>query len=299
MAAHIPVLKDEVIEGLALTPDAKVIDCTLGGGGHAHAILALLGPDATYLGMDADTEAIRQAESLKTSDATVRLVTGNFSEIRSVAEAEGITAADAILADLGWRSDQFTDSGKGFSFTADEPLLMTYGDHEQYLFTAHDIVNDWEEESIADVIYGYGEERFARRIARAIVTARETAPIATAKQLAEIVKVAVPAPFRNRRIDPATKTFQALRIAVNDEFKVLRTLLEDAPQLLAPAGRMAVISFHSLEDRIVKHTFRDLAATDSFRLITKRPITATDEELSENPRSRSAKLRIIERITPS
>jgi 16S rRNA (cytosine1402-N4)-methyltransferase len=295
MAEHIPVLKDEVIEGLALLQDAVVIDCTLGGGGYARDIIARLRANGTYVGIDADRSAIADAAALG-RDAVPRVILkhGNFRRLTEIAAEEGIAKADAIVADLGWRTDQFTGGGKGFSFTADEPLLMTYGDPERYTFTAADIVNEWEESSIADVIYGYGEERYARRIARAIIAAREIKPIRTGRELADIVTRAVPK-GRFGRIHPATKTFQALRIAVNDELEALRTLIAASLSLLRPHGRLAIVSFHSLEDRIVKQQFKDAEVQGFARRITKRPITATHDELLRNPRARSAKLRIIER----
>ena len=297
MALHIPVLKREVVEGLAIKDDAVVVDCTVGGGGHAEAILARLSARGAFIGIDADPHAIEAAEHLKTAAADVRLVNANHSDLSAILAREGIGTVDAILADLGWRSDQFIDSGKGFSFTTDEPLVMTYGNPETYVFTAHDIVNDWEESSIADVIYGYGEERFARRIARAIVATREDHEIVTARELAEIVSKAMPPPMRHGRIHPATKTFQALRIAVNDELTVLKNLLKDGMVALNPGGRMAIISFHSLEDRIVKQFFQNESTTGNGCILTKKPITATREELQANPRARSAKLRIIEKAT--
>lgn len=291
---HIAVLTDEIVSGLNLRTDSVVIDCTLGSGGHADAILAKLGTGGTYVGIDVDATAIDALGRLHDADATVHLANDNFRNVKDVAASLRITP-NAILADLGWRSEQFMGSGKGFSFNTNEPLSMTYGDPEHYPFTARDIANDWEEESIADIIFGYGEERFARRIARAIVEARREAPIETSEELAAIVSQAVPAPFRYGRIHPATKTFQAFRIAVNDELGALRQLLSDGFELLAPLGRMAIISFHSLEDRMVKQHFAHLAHDQHATIITKRPLTASREELSANPRARSAKLRIIEK----
>lgn len=299
---HTTVLLKEAVAGLAFTKDAVVIDATLGHGGHASAILEKLGTGGVLLAIDADVVAVQQFQSvLPSHHASVQLATGNFKDVASIAAAHNIEYADAILADLGWRMEQFGGSpeeggGKGFSFSADEPLAMTYGDPKTYPFTAYDIVNEWHEEDIANVIKGYGEDRFARRIARAIVTAREVAPITQAAQLADIVKAAVPGAHRHGRIHPATKTFQALRIAVNDELDALRTFIDSSVALLAPHGRLAIITFHSIEDRIVKHTFRSLEQSETVRRITKKPITASAEELHTNPRARSAKLRIIERI---
>jgi 16S rRNA (cytosine1402-N4)-methyltransferase len=203
---------------------------------------------------------------------------------------------DAILADLGWRTDQFTDGGKGFSFNAEEPLLMTYGDPDKYIFTAHDIVNSWEEENIADVLYGYAEERHSRRIAKAIVEARNKSEIKTANQLAKIINDAVPGFYKSGRIHPATKTFQALRIAVNDEFGTLEKFISSALDSLTEDGVLAIISFHSLEDRIIKLRFREAVKTGNYILVNKKPVSASREELLQNPRARSAKLRVIKKL---
>lgn len=296
METHISVLTEEIVRELNLTPDATVVDCTFGSGGHAEAILKKLDRRGTYIGIDVDQTALAARESLTAHPASVRLVCGNFRNIAEILKTEDVTAPDAILADLGWRSEQFAEGGKGFSFNTDEPLLMTYGNPEGHTFTASHIANEWEEESIADIIYGYGEERFARRIARAIVEAREEGEIKTSGQLADIVTHALPTAFRHRRIHPATKTFQAFRIAVNDELGALKELLQDGIELLSPGGYMAIITFHSLEDRIVKHYFASQAHDQKVRLITKKPITASEKELIANPRARSAKLRVIEKL---
>ena len=292
--AHKTVLKEEAITALALTPSSSVVDCTLGAGGHARRILDVLNESGQFIGFDRDASSIASNQELLNAKAQVELIEANFAKIKSELTKRSVTPT-AILADLGWRSEQFEGGGKGFSFLHDEPLLMTYGDPEQYDFTARDIVNEWDESSIADIVFHYGEERSARRITSAIVTARETAPIETSTQLADLITQAVP-PFRRRqRIHPATKTFQALRIAVNDELSVLKTLLEDGFDLLAPGGRMAIITFHSLEDRIVKQYFKSLAGEGLGELPHRKPVTANEEELAENPRARSAKLRTIEK----
>lgn len=290
---HIPVLLEETVSVLGLSPDSVVFDCTLGGGGHGRNILKLLGKSGTYVGIDADPVAVEAADL--SGEATIHLVNDNFANLTVIAENLKLQP-DAILADLGWRSDQFEAGGKGFSFSKDEPLLMTFGDPAKHIFTAEDVVNDWEESSIADIIYGYGEERYARRIARKIIEKREEGRIETSVQLAEIVASAVPGFYRRGRINPATKTFQAIRIAVNDELGTLKTLLQDGFDLLKPGGRLAIISFHSLEDRIVKQFFNQLAIEGTALKIIKKPIVATDVERDENPRSRSAKLRVIEKI---
>jgi 16S rRNA (cytosine1402-N4)-methyltransferase len=294
---HITVLLKEGVDALALKSDSVVLDATHGAGGHASSICEVLGPKGIYIGLDADQAALSNSPLKNHSTGPdIHLVHSNFANIVDVLSSLHITQVDGILADLGWRTDQFTDGGKGFSFSADEPLMMTYGDPEAYTFTAFDIVNEWDEENIADIIYGYGEERQSRRIARAIVEARKSESITTAKQLALIIEKALPSFARKAKINPATKTFQALRIAVNDELGALESFIASASAVLSPQGRLAIITFHSLEDRIVKLRFRDLAQSGKFSLVTKKPITATFEELSNNPRARSAKLRIIEKL---
>jgi 16S rRNA (cytosine1402-N4)-methyltransferase len=297
---HITVLEDEAVAQLNLKKDSVVVDCTLGSGGHAKKIISHLGKKGVYIGIDIDESAIEQAKkSLATEGTNVRLVEGNFRTLAELVQNEGYEKVDAILADLGWRMEQFageTPMPRGFSFKKDEPLHMTFGNPKNYAFTAYDIVNDWEEEDIANVIFAYGEERYSRRIAKAIVGARELAPITSSLALAEIIEKATPLVYRKSKTHPATKTFQALRIAVNDEFDALRDLLLFGFELLAPKGRMAIISFHSLEDRIVKETFKTFTRDQKGVLVTKKPLSPTKEELQKNPRARSAKLRTIEKI---
>lgn len=291
---HIPVLLEETVAALALKPDSIVVDCTLGGGGHGRRILEALGPAGIYVGIDADPAAVAAAEPLKNNAATVHLVNDNFVNLAGVLRSLKL-APTAILADLGWRSDQFEAGGKGFSFAKDEPLIMTFGDPSKHVFTAADIVNDWEESSIADILRGWGEERFAGRIARAIVSARGRGRIERSTELAEIVSAAVPGFYRRGRLHPATRTFQALRIAVNDETGALQKLLQDGFDALSSGGRFAIISFHSLEDRPVKQFFNQKVRAEEAQPITKKPIVASAAELQNNPRARSAKLRVIER----
>lgn len=294
---HITVLKKEAVQLLSLRANSVVIDATYGAGGHAQEICAVLKPAGTYIGIDADKTALEDSFLHKQKTGPkYHLVNDNFANLSTILSSLHIEKVDAVLADLGWRTDQFQSGGKGFSFSSDDPLHMTYGNNEAYLFNAHDIINSWAEEDIANVIYGYGEERYSRRIAKAIVTARKVKKIATAIELAKVVADSVPASYRNGKTHPATKTFQALRIAVNDELKVLETLLETAPKLLSKQGVLAIISFHSLEDRQVKLAFRELVKTGNYELINKKPIVATREELMENPRARSAKLRAIQKI---
>lgn len=295
---HVTVLKQELIEQLNLTPGGCVVDATLGSGGHASAALVAMGGEGTLIGFDADPAAIARNQDLRARfpRATVHLINRNFSELPEVLATLGFDAVDAVMADLGWRSEQFSSAEgqpRGFSFNADEPLLMTFGNPAAYAFTVADIVNDWDEVDIANVIFGYGEERAARRIAAAIVRARSKNPIRTANELASIIEATLPRGAR--KVHPATKTFQALRIAVNDEFAVLESLLAGAINSLRLRGRLGVITFHSLEDRIVKHTFRDWVHDQRAVLVHKKPIVPTQLELRQNPRSRSAKLRCIEK----
>jgi 16S rRNA (cytosine1402-N4)-methyltransferase len=292
---HITVLREEGVEALNIKPDSIVADATLGAHGHADLILSKLAKKGTFIGIDADPLAIENATLDLNGEAKIILSVGNFREINSILDAHAIEKVDAILADLGWRMEQFSGNGKGFSFQVDEPLVMTYGDSALYPFTARDIVNEWEEESIDNILEGYGEERFHGRIARNIVEARTTTPIETTHDLVEIVKRAVPAFYRNGKINPATRTFQALRIAVNDELRALEDFLKKSVERLEEGGRLAVITFHSLEDRIVKHTFRTFAHDGRGIVITKKPILPTREEIIKNPRSRSAKLRIFQK----
>ncbi len=296
---HITVLEHEAVDLLGLKKDSVVVDCTLGSGGHAKYIQTILGEKGHYIGIDADPTAITANEELKNSSvAKVTLLKANFRDIDQVLLTAGESEVDAILADLGWRMEQFsgsTDLPRGFSFQSDEPLHMTFGEPSSHPFTAYDIVNDWAEEDIANVIYAYGGEGFSRRIATAIVAARKNSPIERASQLAEIVEESVPAFYRRQKTHPATKTFQGLRIAVNDELDALSELISKGFSSLKSGGRLAIITFHSLEDRIVKHSYRNLVSDQKAVLVNKKPIVPSPEELSTNPRSRSAKLRVIEK----
>jgi 16S rRNA (cytosine1402-N4)-methyltransferase len=290
--SHITVLQEEAVSGLTLSSTDTVVDATFGGGGHARAIIESLDEQGCYIGIDADATALKD-QTFPEARCAIHLVHDNFKHITTITRSLHINHIDAILADLGWRMDQFTDGGKGFSFMKDEPLAMTYGEPDSYDFTAYDIVNSWEESSIADIIYAYGEERASRRIAKAIVDARKAGPIETTLALAELIKQALPKNALYKKVHPATKTFQALRITVNDELGVLEQFLKDSFALLSSGGRLAVITFHSLEDRMVKQYFRTLTDAGLAERTTKKPITASAEELAKNPRARSAKLRII------
>ena len=291
-ALHAPVL---VAETLALLEPARgglFVDCTLGLGGHSRALLD--GGAERILGLDRDSTALElAAANLASYGDRVELVHSDYRDLPQVLDARGIATVAGALADLGVSSMQLGE-GRGFSFQRDAPLDMRMDRSRPP--TAADLIADADEEDLANVIFQYGEERYSRRIARAIVQARAVAPVATTGQLATLVRRAIPV-RGHQRIDPATRTFQALRIWVNRELDGLDGFLESAVQRLAAGGRLAVIAFHSLEDRIVKHTFRAIAhAETAIRILTKRPIEAGDDEVARNPRARSAKLRAIERL---
>ncbi len=288
---HQSVLLHEAVDALCILPEHTVLDATVGGAGHTKALAALLSGEGTIVGLDADSAAIDRArEALVGVRPRVRLAVANFRTAGSTLPKLGVRTLDRALFDLGWSAFQL-DAGRGFSFSADEPLLMTYSAHpEGDAMTAWQIVNEWDESSIADVLYGWGEERFARRIARAIVAQRSIGEIMTARQLADVIAHATPR-WYGRGKNPATKTFQALRIAVNDEYQALREGLEGVRALMEKGGRIAVITFHSGEDRIVKHLFAEWAKEGYGTLLTKRPLLPSEHEVAHNPRARSAKLR--------
>ena len=294
---HAPVLLDEVVRMLAPSGRRAIVDCTVGLGGHAEALITAAGDQAQLIGIDADeTNLLSVRRRLSRFGERVRLFHANFTELSAVLDEVGLPAADIIFADLGLASTQLDDPRRGFSFTSDGPLDMRMDSRIRR--TAADLVNTLGEKDLADLIYTYGEERYSRRIARAVAAARKEQRIETTAQLARIVQRAYPRPTKRTRrgVHPATRTFQALRIAVNDELANLDRLLSMLPGVLVSGGRAAIISFHSLEDRRVKRTFADLAGGGRVRLLTKRPITPSPEEVGVNPRSRSAKLRGIERI---
>ncbi len=299
---HRAVLLNETIEGLNLYEDAVVLDGTFGGGGHSAEICKKY-KGVKIIAIDQDKSAWKKAESkFKDLDCKISFHNANFRDLDQVVEkvypsqAGGYKVIDGIILDLGLSSDQLGNSGRGFSFMKDEPLLMTMKENPQrYDLTACDAVNTWSEENLADVIYGYGEERFSRRIARAIVEARKETPVATTFDLVKIIERSVPVAYRRGRLHFATKTFQALRIAANDELGALQTGLEKGFESLKKGGRISVISFHSLEDRIVKKFFKKKEQEGEAKLINKKPILASEKEIKDNPRSRSAKLRILEK----
>ena len=290
---HEPVLVAETLELLQAERGGLFVDCTVGLGGHSRALLEA--GAARLIGLDRDPDALRMAsEALSAFGDRVELVHADYRELERVLDDRGISAVAGILADLGVSSMQLDGEGRGFSFRRDEGLDMRM-DRSQGP-TAADLLASVGEEELADVIFQYGEERFSRRIARGIVNERRTQPVTTTGRLAQIVRRAVPRKGY-QRIDPATRTFQALRIWVNRELEGVEQFLVAAVRRLLAGARLAVISFHSLEDRIVKHTFRALERGEvAVRILTKRPIEPTEEETARNPRARSAKLRAIERL---
>lgn len=295
-ARHDSVLMQEVLEALAVAPGDTVVDATLGGAGHFKELLAALGEGGVIVGIDADPAAVERGRAVYALDRrperpVAHLVNDNFRNLARVLKRVGIGHADKMLFDLGWSGYQIA-APRGFSFQKDEPLYMTYGEGGE---TAADIVNSSSEEELADIIFTYGEERFARGIARAIVAARSKERILTTDALVAAIKAGTPAWYHERKIHPATKTFQALRIAVNDEIGSLREGLSAALTTLAPSGRLAVISFHSIEDRVVKNILRDAEQAGLGSLSPKKPIAPSRAEILANRRARSAKLRVFER----
>jgi 16S rRNA (cytosine1402-N4)-methyltransferase len=293
MSAHVPVLVGEVVQQLELSRGGVFVDGTVGLGGHTRALLE--GGATRVIGFDRDAEALMIARSaLAGYGDRVELVHADYREAGAELDRRGLGEVDGVLADLGVSSMQLDDESRGFSFRTDAALDMRMDRSRGE--TAADLVRDLSEAELADVIFTFGEERFSRRIARAIVRAREEAPVTTTGRLASLVRSAVPR-RGYQRIDPATRTFQALRIRVNRELDGLDRFVHDAAMRLRRGGRLAVITFHSLEDRIVKHTLRGLdREAGVVRVLTKRPITASDEEIAANPRARSAKLRAAERV---
>ena len=292
---HVPVLFQETIDLLRVRSGGTYVDCTLGMAGHASGVARLLGPEGHLIGFDRDPQALGLAkekldgvcEELGSQAPKVTLIGEAFSSVSSHLQPASI---DGLLADFGVSSLQLDEADRGFSFKADGPLDMRMDTRSGP--TAAQVVNEENEQELANLIYEYGEERRSRRIARAIVRGR---PVTTTGELARIVASASPA-MKQERIHPATRTFQALRIFVNRELDEIKTLMEAAPLLLKPSGRLVVISFHSLEDRIAKDSFKEGAQKGIWEILTKKPVTANDEEIDRNPRSRSAKMRAGERL---
>ena len=306
---HIPVLLHEVLEGLAIRPDGIYVDGTLGGAGHSSRIAAKL-TTGRLIGIDRDNVALEAAaERLKPYEDRVTLVHANFCDMDQALQELGIDKVDGILLDLGVSSPQLDDGQRGFSYMTDAPLDMRMNGED--VRDARQIVNKWSYEELKRILYDYGEERFAPRIAAAICRRREQAPIETTLELVDVIKSAMPASALREKQHPAKRSFQAIRIAVNDELGAVETVMEKAVPLLNPGGRLAVITFHSLEDRIVKNAMAEAAkgctCPPSFpvcvcgkkpqvRIVTRKPIVSGEEELERNPRARSAKLRICEKL---
>lgn len=308
---HQPVLLKQTLDSLKLRPGGLYLDGTLGGGGHTEAILQATGPDGRVIGLDQDDEALEAAsQRLRPFGERFRPIRANFAEMEQVLAAEGFAGLDGVLLDIGVSSHQLDEPGRGFSYMQDGPLDMRMDRRKGR--TAADLLAELSEVELADLIYRYGEEKFSRRIARRIAEQREQVPLVSTKQLAELISAAIPAAQRRKeKQHPAKRTFQALRIAVNDELGVLERGLAAAFASLKPGGRLSVITFHSLEDRVVKTYFAGLAKgcecppefpvcvcgkQPQALLINRRPQTAAEEELQSNPRARSAKLRTVEKL---
>lgn len=306
---HVSVLLNECLENLAIKEDGIYVDCTLGGAGHSSHILERLSEKGMLIGIDQDTDALRAAKERLKKYNNVKYVHNNFYNIDSILEELEIEKVDGILMDLGVSSYQLDEGERGFSYMQDAPLDMRMNRDND--FSAYDVVNKYSVDELFRIIKDYGEEKFARRIANFIVERRETKNIETTLELVEIIKDAIPAKARREGPHPAKRTFQAIRIEVNGELRILNKAIEDGVKRLNKGGRMAIITFHSLEDRIVKLKFRELADPCTcpkdfpvcvcgkeamVKLVSRKAIDPTAEEVEENPRSRSAKLRVIERI---
>lgn len=306
---HVSVLLNECLEALDIKEDGIYVDCTLGGAGHSSEILKRLNNEGTLVGIDQDTDALKAAKDRLKDYNNVRYVHNNFYNIASILEELDIPKVDGILMDLGVSSYQLDEAERGFSYMKDAPLDMRMNKDND--FSAYDVVNGYSEEELHRIIKDYGEERFAKRIANFIVSRRQQKPIETTLELVDIIKAAIPAKARRDGPHPAKRTFQAIRIEVNSELTILNKAIEDGVNKLNKGGRMAIITFHSLEDRIVKLKFRELADPCTcpkefpicvcgkkplVKLVSRKAIEPSKEEIDNNPRSRSAKLRVIERI---
>ncbi|MBM4305416.1 MAG: 16S rRNA (cytosine(1402)-N(4))-methyltransferase RsmH [Deltaproteobacteria bacterium] len=292
---HIPVMVEEVMDLLRCEPGRTYVDGTLGGGGHGEEILKRTGPDGFLIGMDWDKEAIDEASKrLKPYGNRTRIFRENFIHLPEILKTMKIETVDGILLDLGLSSIQLERGERGFSFRGEGPLDMRMDERKDH--TAADLLNALSPEELERILFEYGEERWAKRIAKAIVSEREQEPIQTTESLRRIIYRTIPKRFQSRRIDPATRTFQAIRIKVNEELENLKRVLESGWKVLSKGGRICIISFHSLEDRIVKEGFRRLEREGMMQIATKKPFVPSEEEQEKNPRSRSAKLRCAERI---
>ncbi|OSB10898.1 16S rRNA (cytosine(1402)-N(4))-methyltransferase RsmH [Paraclostridium bifermentans] len=307
---HVSVLLDECIDNLNIKPDGVYVDCTMGGAGHSKEIVKRLSKDGLFIGFDQDINAINTAkERLSEYSDRVKFVHSNFQNLKNELEKIGIYKVDGVLADLGVSSHQLDEADRGFSYMQDAPLDMRMD--IRCSFSAYDVVNTYSEAELSKIIKDYGEDNWAKRIAKFIVEGRKEKNIETTGELVEIIKKAIPKKARIDGPHPAKRTFQAIRIEVNNELGVITEMIDDAASIMNEGGRICIITFHSLEDRIVKNAFRDLA-TDCIcpphipicqcdkealvKVITRKPILPTDKEIEENPRSRSAKLRVAERI---
>ncbi len=286
---HVPVLYREIVEGLNPQPGQTMVDATCGGGGHTCLLAKRVAPDGVVIGADRDPAAIERCER-RLSGLPVKLVVANFADVPEVLEANNHVPVDGICLDLGLSSDQLADEQRGFSYQSSGPLDLRFDTTSGS--PAWKLLDRMSEKHLANLIYRWGEERFSRRIAREIVRRRQDDPVRTADQLAQLLRRVVPR-AKNHSIDPATRTFQALRIAVNEELKWVEVALRRLPDMLSTGGRIAVISFHSLEDRLVKTAFRE---NENLRVTTRKAIKPAEDEIESNPRSRSARLRIAERI---
>ncbi|MED3499813.1 16S rRNA (cytosine(1402)-N(4))-methyltransferase RsmH [Brevibacillus agri] len=307
---HVTVLRDEAVDGLNIRPGGIYVDCTLGGAGHSSLIASRLTEGGRLIAIDQDDWAHDNArERLAPYMDKVTLVKSNFRHLKEIVKDLGLTGVDGVLFDLGVSSPQLDEGERGFSYNADAPLDMRMD--QQAPLSAYDIVNEWDEEEIAKIIWLYGEEKFSRRIARQIVQQRKKQPIRTTGELVELIKEGIPAAARRTGGHPAKRTFQAIRIAVNDELDAFKEAVADAIDILNPGGRVSVITFHSLEDRICKQVYQDYSkgckCPPSFpictcgneaivKVITRKPILPSEEELAANPRARSAKLRVAEKV---
>jgi len=289
-SVHVPVLLDAVVQWLDPRPGMVMVDGTLGGGGHARALLERVGTNGLVIAIDRDPEAIDKGQQ-QFQGMPLRLAQANFCDLPEVLERLNIKSVDGVILDLGVSSDQLADEGRGFSFSLDGPLDLRFDPTSGE--PARRLINRLSAKHLAELIFYFGEERYSRQIARAVVDQRRHKAIETSLELAELIRRVVPRSKHGERIDPATRTFQALRIAVNDELKSLEIGLRRIPDCLRPGGRMAVISFHSLEDRRVKEVFRN---DQRLKNLTSKPIRPEAEEIERNPRSRSAKLRVAERL---
>lgn len=287
--AHVSVLPKEVVESLDLKPGKFIIDGTVNGGGHTELISKKISPTGKVLGIDWDEKVLAATQKKFSKEKRIILRQGNYADTLEILKKEKLGKADGLLLDLGFSTEQIENSKRGFSFDKDEPLYMTYSDES---IPVAQIIRELKEDELAEIIFKLGGERLSRKIAKAIKEASKKQRITSSLKLAEIIRHTVPKSYENGRIDPATRTFQALRIYANRELENLEKILNDLPEILKPQARVAIISFHSLEDAIVKKHFQKLEQTGILKILTKKPVEPTEEEININPKSRSAKLRV-------